>query len=62
LQTGRAARNFHEGFERASDARVGAGADIVLFIDISSNFLIRCTVGMVITSRLFSTRACPVDE
>ncbi len=33
-------------FSGASDLRLGAGADIVLFIDAISNFLIRCTVGM----------------
>jgi hypothetical protein len=43
--------NFREGFGPASDARVGADADISLFIDIISNFLIRCTVGMAIASR-----------
>jgi hypothetical protein len=43
--------NFREGFEPASDARIGADADISPFIDIISNFLIRCTVGMVIASR-----------
>jgi len=35
-------RSFNPG----SDLRFGAGADIVLFIDAISNFLIRCTVGM----------------
>jgi len=37
-------------FSLDSDLRVGAGADIALFIDVISNFLIRCTVGMELTS------------
>jgi hypothetical protein len=37
-------------FSVDSDVRVGAGADIALFIDVISNFLIRCTVGMELTA------------
>jgi hypothetical protein len=33
-------------FDFSSDLRIGAGADVALFIDAISNFLIRCTVGM----------------
>lgn len=33
-------------FNASSDLRFGAGADIALFLDAISNFLIRCTVGM----------------
>jgi hypothetical protein len=43
-------------FSLDSDLRVGAGADIALFIDVISNFLIRCTVGMELTA------ASPLDH
>lgn len=33
-------------FSLSSDFRCGAGADVVLFVDAISNFLLRCTIGL----------------
>jgi hypothetical protein len=45
-----------EAFDLATDARVGAGVDVALFIDVISNFLIRATIGFELTS------ASPLDN